>query len=231
MKREMILRAEKGGFVTEEAEVWCRGIIGRRGRIRRIRRMRSRRRRRSGGGEGEWCRRILTASATVSLEFSLLFSSASGAAGGADLELRLLGGPAEHEMRPTGQRMEFPVEAGRSAALGAGVFQPFLQADSFFFRGHGDWFQPELPVLAAQHARLKHETRYRVTPTTPFVLPSLRNYHRPHLGTDTNFSSRFCYIGYTSHSQLTNYQSDFCRVPLGAKPFRSSTSRSLADEK
>lgn len=101
---------------------------------------------------GSGCRCILTASATVSLEFSLLLSSASGAAGGADFELRLLGGPAEHEMRPAVHRV--PVRPGGRAALGAGVrvrvrvFQPFLQPDSFFFRGHGHWFQPELPVIA-----------------------------------------------------------------------------------
>lgn len=64
-------------------------------------------------------------------------------------------GPAQHRV---------PVQARGTTALGAGVFQPFfLQPDSFFFRGQGDWFQPELAVIAAQHARLKHETHYRVT--------------------------------------------------------------------
>lgn len=124
-----------------------------------------RNRERRGHGEskrGERCRWILTASATVSLEFFLLFPPPSGTACSADFELRLLHGPTEHEMGPAQHRV--PVQARGTTALGAGVFQPFfLQPDSFFFRGQGDWFQPELAVIAAQHARLKHETHYRVT--------------------------------------------------------------------
>lgn len=137
-------REERGGGEGISGDKKKRGNERLRGRSRR----------------GERCRWILTASATVSLEFSLLFSSASGAAGGADFELRLLHGPTKHEMRPAEHRV--PVESGRGTALGAGVFQPNLQPNLFFFRGHGDWFQPELAVIATQHARLKHETNYLV---------------------------------------------------------------------
>jgi len=109
---------------------------------------------------------LLTAGAAVSLLLPLLFAPTLAATAGADLDLLLLlllllllGRAPEDEMRPTGESSRDAVHRHDGTVGGAKV----AGRRRLVVRGHGDWFQPELAVVAAQHTRLKHKTGSRVT--------------------------------------------------------------------